>query len=54
MARTEEERFLMCAEMFEMAKASARMGVPDGLSPAQQKRFIFQRIHGGTLSEVIQ
>ena len=46
MARTEEERFIMCAEMFETAKAFARMNMPEGLSAEEEKRFIFERIYG--------
>jgi len=45
MARTQEERFLMCAEMFENARAFAGMALPEGLSSAEKQRAIFLRIH---------
>lgn len=46
MSRTEEERFLMCAEMFETAKELAKIDMPEGLSAEEQKRYIFEKIHG--------
>ncbi len=46
MSKTVEERFLMCAEMYEEAKEFARIGMPDGLSREEQEVFIFRRIHG--------
>lgn len=46
MSKTVEERFLLCAQMYEDAKAIARAGLPPGLSLAEQERRIFKRIHG--------
>ncbi len=46
MVRTEEERFLMCAEMFETSKELAKIGMPEGLSQNEQLAFIFKRLHG--------
>lgn len=46
MARSEEARFLMCAEMHEAGVEFAKIGMPDGLSPEEQKRFVYRRIHG--------
>lgn len=53
MSKSVEERFLMCAEMYEDAKEFARIGMPDGLSNVEQKAFIFSRIHGLTPQEVV-
>lgn len=46
MSKTPGERFLMCAQMYEDAKAIARAALPPGLSPEDQEREIFKRIHG--------
>lgn len=46
MSKTIEERFLMCIQMYEDAKAFARIGMPADLSPKEQERHIFKRIHG--------
>jgi len=46
MARTEEERFLMGADMFEMAKSFAAQRLPAGLSEEEKKRAIFKEIYG--------
>ncbi len=53
MARSEEERFLMCAGMYETSRKLAKIGMPDGLSELEQQAFIFQRIHGATPEELI-
>ncbi len=53
MAKTIEERFLMCAEMYEEAKEFASIGMPAGLSVEEQKLFIFRRIHGATPQEIV-
>jgi hypothetical protein len=53
MSKTEEERFLMCAEMYENAKALATITIPQGLSKSQKEEFIFQRIHGANPEEFI-
>ncbi|HQZ83147.1 MAG TPA: hypothetical protein PLR83_08000 [Pyrinomonadaceae bacterium] len=46
MSKTVEERFLICAQMYEDAKEWARIGMPLGLSQPEQERYIFKRIHG--------
>lgn len=46
MSKTVEERFIMCAQMYEDAKAIARAALPPGLSCEEQEREIFKRIHG--------
>lgn len=53
MTKSVEERFLMCAEMYEDAKEFARINMPDGLSIADQESYIFQRIHGVTAQELV-
>jgi len=39
--------------MYEEAKEFARIGMPEGLSPAEQEAFIFKRIHGMSPSELV-
>lgn len=46
MSRSAEERFLMCAEMYETAKELARIGMPRGLTAHEQEEYVFKRIHG--------
>jgi hypothetical protein len=53
MARTEEERFLMCAQMFETSKDLAKIGMPKGLSALEEQAFVFRRIHGRSPEELI-
>ena len=54
MSKTSEERFLMCAEMYEAAKEFAKIGMPMGLSQLEQQAYIFQRIQGLSPQELIQ
>lgn len=54
MSKTVEERFLMCAEMYEDAKEFARIGMPDGLSDEEEKYYVFRRIHGVTPQELVK
>ncbi len=54
MSKTVEERFLMCAQMYEDAKEFARIGMPDGLSHVEQQKFIFERIHALTPEESVR
>ena len=49
MSRTPEERFLMCAEMFETGKELARINMPSGLSEDEQKAYIHKRIYNEDL-----
>lgn len=53
MSKSIEERFLMCAEMYEDAKEFARVGMPEGMSTPEQEAFIFRRIHGMTPRELV-
>ena len=53
MAKTTEERFLMCAQMYEDAKEFAKIGMPEGLSPEEREAFIFEKIHGAKPEEII-
>jgi len=45
MSRSEEERFLMCAEMHEAGKELAKIGMPDGLTSDEQKHYVYRRMH---------
>jgi hypothetical protein len=45
MSKTAEERFLMCAELYEEAKEFARIGMPKDLSPFEQELYVFRRLH---------
>ena len=51
MARTEEERLLICAEMFETAREFAKIGMPAALSESERQAYIFRRIHGEDIPE---
>ena len=51
MSRTEAERFIMCAEMFETARELAIAAMPKNLSEADQKRYIYQRLYGEPLPD---
>ena len=54
MSRSVEERFLMCAEMYEDAKELARIGMPSGLSGEEQEAFVFRKLHGASPIEIVQ
>lgn len=53
MAKSVEERMLLCAQLYDEAKEFARIGMPEGLSRAEQEAFIFKRIHGMTPAELV-
>lgn len=53
MAKTLEDRFSMCAEMYEEAKEFAKVGMPDYLSLDEREIYIFERIHGANPLELI-
>lgn len=53
MDRSEEERFLMCAAMYETSKQLAKIGMPNGLTPLEQEAYVFKRLHGATPQELI-
>jgi hypothetical protein len=46
MARSGEERFVMGAQMFESAREMMKASLPPGLSEAEQRRRLFQRLYG--------
>ncbi len=53
MSKTVEERFLMCAELYEDAKELAKIGMPEGMSEPEQEAFIFKRLHGVSPAELV-
>jgi hypothetical protein len=53
MSKSVEERVLICAQMYEDAMEFARIGMPEGLSEAEQNAFVFRRIHGATPKEIV-
>lgn len=53
MSKTLEERFLMCAEMYEEAKEYAKVGIPEHLSIDESENYVFERIHGANPMELI-
>jgi hypothetical protein len=53
MSKTVEERFLICAGMYEDARELARIGMPEGLSESEQEAFIFKRLHGVSAAELV-
>lgn len=53
MSKTVEERFLMCAQLYEDAKELAKVGMPEGLSEPEQEAFIFERLHGVSASQLV-
>ena len=53
MSKSVEERFLMCAQMYEDAKEFARLGMSEGLSIQEEQAFIFKRIHGVSPTESV-
>ncbi len=46
MARSAEERFVMGVRMFDAARAMVLASLPAGLSPADLRRQLFQRLYG--------
>ena len=46
MARSNEERFLMGARMFEAARAMVLASLPKDLLPLDLRRRLFERIYG--------
>lgn len=46
MARSGEERFVMGAQMFDAACEMIRASFPPGLSDAEKKQRLFQRLYG--------
>ena len=53
MARSGEERFIMGALMFDAAREMILASFPSGLSQAEIKRRLFQRLYGKPLKEAI-
>ncbi len=54
MSKSVEERFMMCAEMYEDAKALATIGMPEGLSDKEQAAYVFERLHGALPDELVE
>ncbi|MEP6704842.1 MAG: hypothetical protein ABJB34_08560 [Acidobacteriota bacterium] len=54
MSKSVEERFLICAELYEDAKELARMGMPEGLSEPEQEAYVFKRLHGVSPAELVE
>ncbi len=54
MSKTVEDRFLMCAAMYEDAKALAAIGMPAGLSDAEQQAYVFNRLHGAYPMDLVK
>lgn len=53
MSKTLEERFLMCAEMYEEAREFARLGMSELLSAEERELYVFERIHGASPMKLI-
>lgn len=53
MSKTVEERFLMCAEMYEEAKEIAKIGASQNLSETERDLYVFAKIHGAKPEELI-
>lgn len=51
MSMSEAERLIICAEMFETAKAFASKRLPAGLSEDQAAKFIFNELYGFEMPE---
>jgi hypothetical protein len=49
MARSNEERLIMGAEMFEAARAMIEASMPRNLPERERKRELFRRIYGQEL-----
>jgi hypothetical protein len=54
MSKTAEERFLMCAELYEEAKEFAKIGMPEDLSPFEQEGYVFRRLHGAHPNDLVR
>jgi hypothetical protein len=53
MSKPVEERFLMCAGLYEDAKELAAIGIPQGLTVEERNEFVFRRIHGASPTEMV-
>lgn len=51
MSRSEEERMLMCAEMFDSAREVIIASLPKNLSSRELKRKVFERAYGYPLPD---
>ena len=49
MARSDEERFIMGAQMFDSAREMLKASLPKDLSETEQRRLLFKRIYGKEL-----
>jgi hypothetical protein len=46
MTLSNEERFIMGAQMFDSAREMVKESLPRGLSEMEQQRLLFKRIYG--------
>ena len=53
MSRSGEERFMMGIRSFEAARTIVLASLPAGLSDAERKRILFERIYGAPVEEFI-
>lgn len=53
MARTGEERFVMGVQMCDAARAMMRASFPPGLSAAELKQRLFERLYGEALAPLL-
>lgn len=51
MSMSVSDRLRAGAEMFEMAKAFARIDMPKSLSPDEEKRYVFEKIYKEPMPE---
>ena len=54
MSKSLEERFVMCAKLYEEAKEFAKLGMPEDLSPLEQERYVFRRLHGAHPRDLVR
>ena len=53
MARSGEERFVIGAQMFDAAREMICASFPAGLSDAEVKRRLYERVYGETLPPAV-
>lgn len=49
-----EERLRRTGKMFSLAKSLVRNSAPKGLTPLEEERYIFKRIHGCYPEEFVE
>jgi hypothetical protein len=53
MALSGAQRFIMGAQMFESARRMVLASLPEGLTPTERKRQLFERMYGEPLPKEI-